>query len=140
MVNENATLQKNAAAIWEILQGLRLLDPDSAPAHSPGTIFWNAAALGPEIHMEPDGVTMSVGMESYELVYNDTGVQIDDGDPVYRSGVDATNFVSEISLARADDPIKALSFMGEYYRHTPDEAETLLRGNWRPPEWYHEGR
>lgn len=35
---------------------------------------------------------------------------------------------------------KALGYMGEYWNKSSDEAESVLRGNWRAPEWYHEGR
>ena len=35
---------------------------------------------------------------------------------------------------------KAFAYMGEYYKKNVDEAEKLLRGTWRPPEWYFEGR
>lgn len=35
---------------------------------------------------------------------------------------------------------KAFSYVGEYWKKSTKEAEKLLRGNWRYPEWYHEGR
>ena len=35
---------------------------------------------------------------------------------------------------------KAFSYMGEYYKKSPDEAEKLLKGYWRPPSWYFEGK
>ena len=122
----NSKQQTNAAGMLEMLQGLKLLPPDSAPAHDTGVMFWDTAALGPAVHMGPAGVTMSIGLESYELVYNDSGAQIDDGEPVYRSGVDATNGVSEISLSRADDVIKALSFMGVTTHDIPNGSLGLV--------------
>jgi hypothetical protein len=50
----------------------------------------------------PNGVTLQLGQEGIQLVYNDTGVIIPDGTPLYMTGAFAVGNITVVTVAPAD--------------------------------------
>jgi len=57
--------------------------PIVAPAHSEGLVFYNNVRETLSYYNATTGIENNIGEEVWKPVWNDTGVQIDDGSPVY---------------------------------------------------------
>jgi hypothetical protein len=74
--------------------------PGAAPAHTEGRVFYDSTRKTLSYYTEETDLTMNIGEENWVHVRNDTGVQINDGTPVYISG--AVGGVPQISKIIAD--------------------------------------
>ena len=69
--------------------GYMQFSPIAAPAWSEGVLYYDSTRKGLVIYnVEPD-IAGNIMEEEWTPVWNDTGVQIDDGTPVYITGVNA---------------------------------------------------
>ena len=60
--------------------------PMAAPAWKEGRMFYDSGREGFSIYVKESDITGNVMEEEWRPVWNDTGVQIDDGTPVYVTG------------------------------------------------------
>ena len=98
--------------------------------HVSGRTFYDTGALTLATMSGITGVVNQIGQEDHELVYNQTGSQIDNGQAVYRNGVANVEFpdgvtraVPTIALAQADSLTTSVSVAG---LATADIANTSL--------------
>ena len=115
------------------------LDVTGAYAHAEGQLSYNAYEQAAEVGSGIDGVSELVGRTNNTKVYNDTGVQLDAGEPISATGVITGGFpnavptdtlsilscIAHAGVAAADIP------NGEYglatsYGHVHDVDTSLL--------------
>lgn len=68
--------------------------------HTEGTIYWDNVAKTISIQSDVEDVVLQVGQESWVEVYNNSGLQIDNGQVVYVTG--ASGAMATVSLAIAN--------------------------------------
>ena len=93
----------NYVGVPSSLSSIRQIILDTTPATpgtDEGTIYWNGTEYTLNI-VTGLGAVLQAGQEILQLVYNDTGVQIDNGSVVYPTGFTAESIAS-VELAQAD--------------------------------------
>jgi hypothetical protein len=71
----------------------------STPTYAAGNVSWNSIERTLDIQTGLGNTTLQVGQEIYVYVYNGTGSQLDNGSPVYISGVNGG--IPTVALAQA---------------------------------------
>lgn len=74
----------------------------SPPPHAEGLLYWDTVARTVSVMTDITGVVLQVGQEIHARVVNNSGVQIDNGFPVYISGANGSGLPT-IVAAQADD-------------------------------------
>lgn len=75
----------------------------AAPAHQEGTIFYDNLEHTLAVYNDNSDITHQLGQENLIRVYNNTGVTIANGKPVYITGSEGTEYRPTIALAQAND-------------------------------------
>ena len=82
--------------------GLKFNNNTVAPSFIEGQTFYDKDWKTLSVQIDDD-VTLQVGQESVQYVYNDSGVDISDGQPVYKTGIGGTGIITAtVALAKAD--------------------------------------
>jgi hypothetical protein len=76
-------------------------------AHSEGLVYWNSTAGTLDIMTDVQDVVFQVGEENQVKVFNDSGALIENGKPVYISGINGGGFPT-IELAQANSFVTSL--------------------------------
>ncbi len=84
----------------------------SLPDYKAGQMAYDPNCLTVTADTGVDGVRVQIGQELQYLVYNNTGVTIDDGKPVYASGVNSGVGLLEIGLANASSFFTSAQTLG----------------------------
>jgi len=88
------------------------LAPNASPSSTAGTLYYDAESQTVSAKTGVANVSVQIGQEMQYQVVNNTGVQIDNGTPVYAAGVDATTELIEIGPANANSAFTSLSTLG----------------------------
>lgn len=119
--------------VFKIKQIVKFETPDAMPSHQVGGTFYDPGALTLGVMTGITDVINQVGQEDHELVYNDTGVQINNGQAVYRNGVALVTFpdavdryVPTVALAKADTLLTSVSVAGLATANIGDESLGLV--------------
>ena len=84
-----------------------ILDANASPSTTAGTIFYDSTAKTAAVQTGVASVINQLGQEHHVQVYNDSGVELANGTPVYISGIDATTGLMEVT--KADASVSATS-------------------------------
>jgi hypothetical protein len=114
------------SAIKTLIQQNVQLDTTALPSYIAGQIAYDPDTKSVTVDTGITDVRNTVGQESYYLVYNDSGAQIDNGKAVYASGVDATTELITIDLAQADSFLTSVAFIGLATHDIPDASVGIV--------------
>ncbi len=116
MANANFTESLEARGINADGSGIDSLEFDilnSLPAWKAGQVSYDSDCKCVLSDTGFSGVRVNAGRELHSHVYNDTGVDIDDGDPVsFTLEVDATTGLPEVAPTSSASPLSSLAFAG----------------------------
>lgn len=103
-LNATTSLQRNGNEVF--VNGDQYIDLDtssSAPAETPGRMFWDIDNDCPAYYDSVSGTVVQITKEMLVDAVNNTGAQIDNGTVVCVTGNDATANLPEISKANSGD-------------------------------------
>jgi len=101
------------------------LDKTLVAAYAAGQISWDTLRGTALIDTAYTGVRNSVGMELYVPFFNDTTLEITDGQVINALGVDATNKVVKGVLGDASSPATSSAIIGLATHTVPDQTVGL---------------
>ena len=96
------------------------------PAYKAGQLAYDPDSLTTVADTGVAGVRVQIGQELHYLVYNDTVSQINNGQPVYGSGVDSTLEVHTIGLADASNAATVDPMLGQATSDIPSMSLGLV--------------
>lgn len=88
------------------------LDAGGGYAYSAGQVSYGAVTKTALVDTGFTGVRVNVGQESHVRFFNNTGVQIDNGTPLYTNGINSANDVVTGAPTDASSPFSSLAFIG----------------------------
>ena len=98
------------------------LNTTGGQSYSAGQISYDATTKSNLSDTGFTGVRVNIGQEQYIRFYNDTGVQINNGEVINAAGVDTTNDVVTGILADASSPATSSAIIGLATHDIPDET------------------
>jgi hypothetical protein len=134
VLGESVSLISDGAGQWWVTNTnatsfdkieLKTTNP-SLPAYLAGQISYDPDNLTNTSDTGITGVRVQIGQETMYLVYNNSGAQIDNGKPVYASGVNATEKLLEIGLADASSFFTSAQVLGLATHDIPDGSIGLV--------------
>jgi hypothetical protein len=96
------------------------LDTGGGYSHASGQISYDTVTKTGVLGTGYSDVCVNIGQELHIRFYNDTGVQIDNGELLYAAGVNAANDVLEGDLYDGSSPLTSVQLLGMATHDVPD--------------------
>lgn len=121
---QNSTVTIADDGVIENVNAIKLDTTPNAITPTVGQIYWDTSEGVPSVNLDTtNGVTLSLGTESYVRVVNKTGVQVNDGQVVYINGAQGNR--PTIALAKADT-VGTSRIIGVATQNIADNAEGFI--------------